>query len=1049
MRRRLFLLFVMALFCLSTMTIYADEGTVNVALYQPATASSFVDDAHSAELANDGINDNETYTWWMNKSDDVSVWWQVDLGISHKICSVEVAPRVGGSAIERKNFRILASNNADFSQSVELAVVTEDYGELFSVEVNKKDKFRFVRIEKTDTAALSLGELRVLVKKAEIAQGAEAVSLTGQIPSTDEAGRYILPADVIGTPYEKAVQLLSALNLMRGYPDGDFLPYDSITRAEFSTVIARMLGGELSAGTRSFIDVKPEHWAYNAIETVAGMGIVNGIDKGLFAPDSKVTKSQVIKMLVSALGYSDVAERTGGYPEGYQKMASKLGLYDDITLQQGENINRGEIALLVYNALECDIMQVMGTGKYITGTAYKGQTVLTEYLHLNKAKGIVTGVRGSSLTNVNHRESDDYLEINGTQYVSSIPGLDRYLGYEVEYYYDNNLADIPKVAALVVTNRNTSLTIDASELLSIKNNTLLYGMEKEQKARLSENMDVIYNGVALRIYDYEELLPSSGQVTLIDNNGDLAYDVYIVLDIKNYIVNFVNLNKNTVYTKDAAGSLPLDMEKSNVSITHKATGAPVTLETLQEWNVLSVMESVNTEGQKCYQVIVSDEFVRGQLEEKGYDYLIIAGRKFGIADNFDVSSVELGAKGFYYLDAVGKVAAFNGDSTPGACYGFLRGVNYPNEGLDRKLQFRVFTHKGIFETLTASDKFTLNGALVTDKSTVKGQLEATGMAGTAGQAIYYTINASGLVTSMETTNGALVLNYDPANGIGTPPIASDMAGYYLSVAETFDSAFAYDEDTVMVELPPGNELASEKGYALLTSSDLKKSNYYKVMAYDVSDEKIAKMLVFTGGASSDAGDSEKLFLVNDLKQAVNDEEGVSYKVSGLYGGEEVEYFINEDASISVNDFTQGTVMTLAFKGSEISDYEIKFFPTVKPNNAPEYSISSAASECQAARNVRGILGGGFMGYGTVTAKKNGIMIVTFSGTTGEEGTSYPHLVVRLSSLENIYRYDSENKKIMLGKDTDVLDEATVGTLEASRVIVTADSGLFRECIILD
>ena len=77
------------------------------------------------------------------------------------------------------------------------------------------------------------------------------------------------------------------------------------------------------------------------------------------------------------------------------------------------------------------------------------------------------------------------------------------------------------------------------------------------------------------------------------------------------------------------------------------------------------------------------------------------------------------------------------------------------------------------------------------------------------------------------------------------------------------------------------------------------------------------------------------------------------------------------------------------------------------------------------------------------------MIVTFSGATGEEGESYPHLAVRLSSLENIYRYDSENEKIMLGKDTDVLDEATVGTLEASRVIVTADSGLFRECIILD
>ena len=1031
------------------MTIYANEETVNVALYQPATASSIMDDAHPADFANDGINDNETYTWWMNKSGDVAVWWQVDLGVTHKICSVEVAPRVGATATERKNFRILASNKADFSESVELAVVSEDYGELFSTEVNKKDKFRFVRIEKTDANSLSIGEFRVLVKKSEIAQGAEAVSLTGQIPATDEAGRYVLPADVIGTPYEKAVYLLSALNLMRGYPDGSFLPLEPITRAEFSSVIARVLGGEVSAKTRSFIDVKPEHWAYNAIETVAAMGIVNGVDESMFAPDSMVTKSQVIKMLVSALGYADIAERNGGYPNGYEQMAVKLGLYDKITLQKGESINRGEIALLTYNALDCDVMQIFGIdGNYVSSAAYKGKTLLTEYLHLNKERGVVTGVHGTSLTGVNNRK-ENYLEINGEAYSSTIPNLDSFLGYSVDYYYNNKETHHPEVVAIVISTLNSVLTVDAQELIDINNNELIYGIEDEETVSLSSEMDVIYNGVALRVYDYEDLLPSSGQVTLIDNDADLEYDVYIVLDVRNYIVSWVNLDKKTVYTKDGAGSLPLDIDESRVSIIHKTTGAEVSLEVIKEWDILSVMQSINTDGKKCYRVVVSDEFVRGQLEGRGSDYLIIAGRKFGIADNFVASSVEIGAKGFYYLDAANNVAAFNGDSIPGEAYGFLRGVQFENTAIDKNLEFRIFTKKGVFENLLASEKFNLNGSLVTDKSTVEGTLATTGMNGTVGQAIYYTVNASGLITSIETTNGALNLDYDAENGVGTPPIASDMAGYYLSVAETFDSAFAYDEDTVMVELPPGNELTLEKGYSLLTSSDLKKSSYYKLMAYDITEEKIAKMIVFTGGASTDAGDSEKLFLVNEFRQTINDEGDAAYRVTGLYGGEEVKYFINEDVSFSENDFKQGTVMTLAFKGSEISDYEIKFFPTTKPENAPEYSISADATQCQVARNIRGVLGGGFMGYGTVTAKKNGVITVTFGGITGEEGMSYSHLVVRLSSLENIYRYDSQTRKVVIGKPADVLDSATVGTIDASKVIVTADSGLFRECIILD
>jgi len=1049
LKKRLLLLFVMALFCISTMTVYAGDETVNVALYQPATASSVMDTAHPADLANDGINDNETYTWWMSKSDDVAAWWQVDLGLTHKIFSIEVVPKIGGGATERKNFRILASNSADFGESVELATVTEDYKELYSLEVNKKEKFRYVRIEKTDTSALSIGEFRVLVRKSDIAQGAEAVSLTGQIPATDEAGRYVLPPDVVGTPYEKSVQLLSALNLMRGYPDGDFMPDESITRAEFSTVVARLLGGEHTLTTRSFVDVKPEHWAYNAIETVAAMKIVNGVDEGIFEPDSTVTTSQVIKMLVSALGYKDAAELSGGYPDGYQKTANRIGLLDDISLKNGENISRGEIAMLVCNALECDILQAVGVGEYLESAAFKGQTVLTEYLHLNKATGIVTGVRGTSLTDVNAKKPDTHLEIDGILYYSEIPNLSQYLGYQVEYYYDNQATTRPEVVAVVISSNNTTLTIDAEDLLEINSRSLTYGQDKEETARLSGEMDVIFNGAALRVYDYEDLLPSSGQVTLIDNDGDLEYDVYIVLDIKNYVVSWVNLNKKTVYTKDAAGSLPLDADESRVSITRKSTGEEVALDVLKEWNILSVMESINTEGEKCYKVIVSDEFVRGQLEEKGNDYLTIAGRKFGIADNFVVSSVELGAKGFFYLDALGKVAAFNGDTTPGEQYGFLRDAGYPDNGLDRKLQFRVFTKKGIFETLIAADKFYLNGALVTDKSTVKAQLETTGMNGTAGQPIYYVVNASGLVTSMETTNGALELCYDAETGVGAAPIASDQAGYYLSVAETFDSVFAYDEETVMVELPPGNVLSSEKDYNLLTSGDLKKSTYYKVQAYDVSDEQIANMLVFLGGASSDAGDSEKLFLVDELSKAADEDGAILYKVSGLYRGNEVSYFIGEDVSVTASDFKQGTVMTLAFKGDEISDYEIKFFPTAKPTDPPAFSVSPLPSECQTARNIRGILGGGFMGYGKVTAKENGLMTVTFSGTTGEEGTSYTHLVVRLSSLEQLYRYDSEEEKITIANANDVLDAKTVGDTDASYVIITADSGLFRECIILD
>jgi len=1044
-----YIILLMALVLVFTQTgVFAAEEAVNLALYQSAEASSVLDESHPAELANDGINDNETYTWWQSNSTDKSAWWQVDLGLAYKLDKIELAAKIGGDAAERKNFRVLASNTKDFSESVELAAVgDEDYGEVFSADIAKKEKFRFVRIEKTNQAALSIGELRVLANKSGITQGAEAVSIAGQIPATGAEGRYVLPADVIGTPCEKAVQLLSALNIMRGYPDGDFMPGESITRAEFATVIARILGGAVPASNRSFDDVQPSHWAYDAIETAAGLGIVQGVESGIFKPDSTITTPQVIKMLVSALGYGETAESLGGYPSGYQKTAIKLELYEDVTLSGGEAITRGEIAQLVYNALDCDIMRVMGTDEYTTGIAYDGQTVLTEYLHLTKGKGIVTGVSGTNLTDVNRRKDTTYLEIDSVPYYSEIPNLASYLGYDVEFYYDNDETDRPEVVAIIITSRNHTLTLDASELIDIQDFELTYGQEKEEDVRLSEDMDVIYNGVARRVYDYADLLPASGQVTLIDNNGDSSYDVYIVFAIKNYVVSWVNVNKKTVYTKDAAGSLSLDMEEDRISITDKTTGAEVQLDALAEWNILSVMESTNTEGQKCYTVIVSDELIRGQLVEKDENYLTIAGRRVEAAENFDVESIEVGAKGFFYLDAVGKLAAFNGDATPGEQYGFLRATSETN-GLDKKLQFRIFTQEGKFETFARSKTFSFNGDTTMTNAEIQAELLTTGFNETEAQPVYYVVNGSGLITEMETTAGTLRLDYDPAAGIGPSPI--NTGGYYLNAAEVFDALFAYGTETTMIKLPPSGTLSAENEYRLLTSGDLSKTTYYnRLKVYDVTEQNIAKLIVFTSGGDVSAANNYNFFLVDSLVSAINEDGDILYKVSGIYQGKEKSYFIGEDVPVVKSDFKQGTVMSLAFTGEEISDYEIKFFAEGKPEEAPEFSVSPLPSECQDAVSSTGIMGKCFLGYGTVTSNKEGLMTITFAGTTGESGSSHNHLLVRTSSLQRIYRYDSELEQVSVGTVKDILDEQTVGAEDASKVLITADSGNFRELVILD
>jgi len=1049
LKKRLIILLTVLALILPTFYVSADSELVNVARFQMSFASTEAE-GHSADLANDGINDNPDHTYWKNADGDTKPYWQVDLGLPYKLTRIELEARKGAGENERKNIRILASETENFKESVELTNFAVDYGEMLTVEVTKKAKYRFIRLEKTDAHALSIGEIRVLVKKGDIAQGIDAVSLAGQIPSTDEEGRYTVPSDVLGTRYEKAVTLLSALNIMRGYPDGDFLPDEAITRAEFTTVAMRLLANTMSLSTRSFVDVSADHWAYSQIESATKLGIVNGIGNDMFSPDTPVLTPQVIKILVSVLGYGEAAEQMGGYPDGYNNIAASLELYKDVELS-GDNITRGEIAILVYNALETDIMSAGLAGDYEIHTAIEDKTVLTEYLGLEKDKGIVTGVKNTSLAAVAGKRDSDYLEIDGKAFKSNIPNAYSYIGYSVDYYYENDEDEEEKnVVALIKSRKNQTYEINAKDIIKIEDDTIYYDFENDEKLTLAPDMDLIYNGVCLEVYDKKiDLKPASGTCLLIDNDGDGEIEVYIVNKIDNYVVKSVNPSKSQVYSKNVSGVLTLDAEESDVTITDKSTGKAMVLSEVSEWNVLSVMESRNESGKKHYNVIVSTELVRGTYNGIGKDYVQIDDRSFEVAECFDTDSVELGAKGIFYLDAENKIAAFSGDAEPGVKYGFLRAAGEDKNSMEEGLSLRVFAESGSFVTLKTAEKYVIDGQEYTDPKKAEAYLKLSGIEGTTAQAIRYTVNAKGEVKSIETTNGSLSKDFDAANG--NPAPKTNGKGYYYTTAGTFDAAFTVDEKTVMIELPPEG-LSSEKDYNLLSAAGVRAGRYYYVEAYDTGEERLAKMVIFTGGASGGASDSTTFFLAEEINLALNADGEEAYEVRGLYSGEEHTYFIDSDLDVDVSDFKPGTVLTLAFTGDVISDYEVKFFEGDKPEGAPNASVSTNTPQYGA--NIQGLMGTLWLGYGTVETKTNSTIRVSLANSdvqtpgSSADFVNYEEVMINLANVR-VYYYDSEKEKATVANAGYVLDKATVGADEASKVLVRADSGNFVEMIILD
>lgn len=246
------------------------------------------------------------------------------------------------------------------------------------------------------------------------------------------------PADVEGTDYEDAVVRLGALGIIAGFPDGTYKPDEPVTRAQFAKIIVTALGvGEAAnyaAGTTKFADVPADHWAAGYINVAVDVGVINGYPDGTFKPENQVTFAEAIKMIVAALGYTPKAEAMGGYPGGYLAVAAEKEITKGMSVVGGLAANRGDIALMVDNALDVPLMVQKTYGQYPEYEEDDTKSLLVTKLGVDEFKGVVTDVPLS-----NSKLDDDEIEIDGKEYTTIVDmDLNYFFGLEVKVWADDD-----------------------------------------------------------------------------------------------------------------------------------------------------------------------------------------------------------------------------------------------------------------------------------------------------------------------------------------------------------------------------------------------------------------------------------------------------------------------------------------------------------------------------------------------------------------------------------------------------------------------------------
>ena len=178
--------------------------------------------------------------------------------------------------------------------------------------------------------------------------------------------------------HDEAVDMMSALGVINGMPDGSFNPSGNVTRAEMAKMITIISIGAIDpaafVGTATDLKDINGHWAEGYIKYCYSQGIIAGKGNGLFDPNANVTAVEAAKMLLVALGYNaNVQGYTGAqWTINVARDAQIKGFYKDLSVSALATLTRDEAAQMMYNAVNAKTIKE-------TKTLNSDGTVSTHY----------------------------------------------------------------------------------------------------------------------------------------------------------------------------------------------------------------------------------------------------------------------------------------------------------------------------------------------------------------------------------------------------------------------------------------------------------------------------------------------------------------------------------------------------------------------------------------------------------------------------------------------------------------------------------------------
>ena len=845
--------------------------------------------------------------------------------------------------------------------------------------------------------------------------------------------------DTDGTGFEQAVNTLEALGIVEGYEDKNFHPDDSLTRAQFAAMVVRLTDTSVYRMPESqvFSDVDKKHWAYEFVNAGYAIGYFSGYGDGSFAPDEKITVAQAVKTLVTMLGYANVAEAYGGYPTGYIKVANSEKLLTGISGSDSQAINRGDVALLIYNCLDKPMLvQTSFGGETEKFEPDSSHTILTEGLDCEIYEGSiiankVTGIFGNEALGQDKILFEDEEEGN-LKFAVGKSGVEGYLGYDlVIYVKEDAKTGEETVIHFEIKEENKEIMVSPEDIDSSTNlRTFSYWEDDKLKSyTLDYDVQVIMNFAVNPFFTLEDITPKSGSVILLDNDGDNRIDIVNVKKYSHYVVSMVDATSLEIY--DEYGKAPIRLAEKGKTTDYDIIrkGSSAKFKNIAVGSVLSVLSSVDG---SYHEINIITTPVRGKVTAfDGTAYTIGEASYERSVDLPESEVINLGDEGTFYLDIENRIIKVEKGASSDGAYGYLMAAK-TGSGIDTTLQLKILNNKSEVVALQVDSKVKFDGEPVSFDALLD---KLGGEASIKMQLIKYITNSEGKITSINLPE----ISFTKADRLYRT--STGMFGY----SGTEGGFFINAEETTVFRVPNGG--GNEEEYSTIGNGSLGNRVSYSVEGYDLDGLTVGCAVVYvaSGNASFTVDANANFCIIKEIRKSIDEDGIANTKLVFMEEGKQKEIIVSSNANllqvnlrervnsdyvytpISVTDLKPGDVFHYTIDALDNANAIGRIFPQ-EPDSSidkqPEFCVSRGVSLEKA--------------FGRPKLVSDGGLLLTAGGT------DYLYSIKKPSGT--IYAYYAKSEQLKTATSAEILDMESAGEA-APYVFIKAHTGIVGDIIL--